>query len=187
MKLIKLNGPAKTLNAFTLIELLVVIAIIGILAALVIVSLSGARSKAQDTTRKNNVRNLDTALAQYFLDNSAYPNAVATEAANGIVIEDAGACRAPLASLVGTTNYLTAATACNEAGTNPHAYATAGTGADYSIGWQLTSTTDVAVTVGNGAYDAAADGAVATGGDVDFTDAGPFGDLAKVFVTYGPQ
>ena len=66
----------KTLQkrAFTLIELLVVIAIIGILASLIIVSLSGARSKATDTQLKNNARNIDTALAQYYQDNnSKYP------------------------------------------------------------------------------------------------------------------
>ena len=62
-------------RAFTLIELLVVIAIIGILASLIIVSLSGARSKATDTQLKNNARNLDTALAQYYQDQptAAYP------------------------------------------------------------------------------------------------------------------
>ena len=56
-------------RGFTLIELLVVIAIIGILASLIIVSLSGARQKANDTTIKNNARNIDSALAQYNLDN----------------------------------------------------------------------------------------------------------------------
>lgn len=45
-------------KAFTLIELLVVVAIIGLLASVVIVSVNGARKKAQDARVKNDVQSI---------------------------------------------------------------------------------------------------------------------------------
>lgn len=65
-------------KGFTLIELLVVIAIIGILAAMILVAVSGARAKARDSRRKSDLRSFKSALAQYFTDNDAYPATAAT-------------------------------------------------------------------------------------------------------------
>ena len=60
-------------KGFTLIELLVVVAIIGVLASVVLASLNGARSRARDSQRITSLRNLQTALELYHVDNGSYP------------------------------------------------------------------------------------------------------------------
>jgi len=62
-----------------LIELLIVIVIIGILAGIVI-GLTGvsARRKANDAQRKADIHEMQNALEQYYVDNDAYPAALAT-------------------------------------------------------------------------------------------------------------
>lgn len=60
-------------KAFTLIELLVVIAIIGILATLAVVALQQARSRARDSRRVADIKQIQTALELFFNENSRYP------------------------------------------------------------------------------------------------------------------
>jgi prepilin-type N-terminal cleavage/methylation domain-containing protein len=61
-------------KAFTLIELLVVIAIIGILASIVLVSLSGAESKGRDAKRISDIRTIQLALEEFYNDHNYYPD-----------------------------------------------------------------------------------------------------------------
>ena len=60
-------------KGFTLIELLVVIAIIGILAGLVLTSMSGARASARDAKRISYLDQIAKALAIYYNVNGEYP------------------------------------------------------------------------------------------------------------------
>lgn len=60
-------------RGFTLIELLVVIAIIGILASVTLASLTDARQSAQNTFRKEALRQLQVALEAYRNDHGSYP------------------------------------------------------------------------------------------------------------------
>ena len=59
--------------AFTLVELLVVAAIVGILAALLMTSLTRAKRRAQQTQCANNVRQLGLAIQEFRTANHTYP------------------------------------------------------------------------------------------------------------------
>lgn len=64
----------KTKRGFTLIELLIVIVIIGILAVIVVgLVATNARNRANDARRKSIMRESQTALEEYKVDNDAYP------------------------------------------------------------------------------------------------------------------
>lgn len=62
-------------KGFTLIELLVVIAIIGLLSTLAVVALGSARTKARDSKRLSDIKQIQTALELYHTDNNGYPAA----------------------------------------------------------------------------------------------------------------
>ena len=60
-------------KGFTLVELLVVIAIIGILASVILASLSGARIKSRDARRLSDLKEIRTALELYNDTHQTYP------------------------------------------------------------------------------------------------------------------
>ncbi len=67
-------------RGFTLIELLIVIVIIGILAVIVVgLVATNARNRATDAAAKADMREIQTALESYFVDNESYPATAAVE------------------------------------------------------------------------------------------------------------
>ena len=73
----------KNRKGFTLIELLVVIAIIGLLATLSVVALNNARLKSRDAKRVSDIKQIQTALEMYYVDQNGYPS-LATATALGV-------------------------------------------------------------------------------------------------------
>lgn len=64
-------------KGFTLIELLIVVAIIAILAAVAIPNFLNARSRAELSGVKSDLKNISTALETYMADNDMYPASLA--------------------------------------------------------------------------------------------------------------
>lgn len=60
------------LGGFTLVEIMIVVAIIALLAAIVIPNLMRAGARSQATTCINNLRQLDTAIQQFSVENGKH-------------------------------------------------------------------------------------------------------------------
>jgi general secretion pathway protein G len=66
--------PLRQQCGFTLIEIMVVVIILGILAAIVAPNVIGRVDDAQITKAKTEIRNLESSMKFYRLDNFAYPS-----------------------------------------------------------------------------------------------------------------
>jgi prepilin-type N-terminal cleavage/methylation domain-containing protein len=60
-------------KGFTLVELLVSISIIGVLTAILMMNLVGARERSRDAQKIQDLNSLKNALRMYYNDNNAYP------------------------------------------------------------------------------------------------------------------
>ena len=75
----KQDWNEKSLGAkgFTLIELLVVIVILGVLAAVVVFSVTGIQDKSKESACAQELRTIETALESYRAQNPSYPATIA--------------------------------------------------------------------------------------------------------------
>ena len=72
-----LNLQSDNQDGFNLTELLIVIAIIGILAALLLLTLSRSKRKAQQIQCVSNLHQLGLGIQNFVADNQAYPSGIA--------------------------------------------------------------------------------------------------------------
>ncbi len=61
-------------KGFSLIELLVVISIIGVLTAVLMINLVGARERSRDSQKIQDLNSIKSALRLYYNDNQTYPS-----------------------------------------------------------------------------------------------------------------
>lgn len=115
-------------KGFTLIELMVVIVILGILAAIIAPRIVGRTDEAKVTESKVQIKNFETALKLYKLDNGFYPS---TEQGLEALISKPEAGRIPANWREG--GYLEKKKVPADPWGTPYVYASPGQNGDYDI------------------------------------------------------
>ena len=115
-------------RGFTLIEIMVVIAILALLAALVAPRIIGRSDDAKVTDAKVQIKNLETALKLYKLDNGVFPS---TEQGLAALVEKPAVGRIPGNYKAG--GYLESKKAPKDPWGNDFAYLSPGEHGDYDL------------------------------------------------------
>jgi general secretion pathway protein G len=72
----------RTTSGFTLVELLLVVAILGILAAVVVVNVTGRREEAMISATRASIKAIASAIDLYEVDTGRYPNSLQSLVSN---------------------------------------------------------------------------------------------------------
>lgn len=137
----------KLRRGFTLIEILIVISIIGVLVAIVIVSVGSSRGKALDSKVKSGAVGLSKALSQFDVDKDQYPIPT-PNTVGGVVLGSLNSFLIP--------DYLSSDSALTSTGTAK--YVVTADGKNYAQARLLNYEKETPVTSGSGVYGTAAYG-----------------------------
>ena len=154
----------KVSSGFSLIELLVVIAIIGILATIIIASVSKSRASARDARRYADLSQIQIALEAYYNLNSSYPSTggawytVCTNGANSTAYTTSGSSGyVPDLAPAFISALPTDPSGCTGIGTY-HGYMYRSDGANYKIAADGTAEPGIECAVGKTFYDSRGSG-----------------------------
>jgi prepilin-type N-terminal cleavage/methylation domain-containing protein len=192
------NRPLTKHSGFTLLEILLVIGIIAVLAGIVIIAINPSKTLAtvRNTERKSDLKQIDSALSQYYIDNNEYPTSL-TSISDLTEICDTGASTSSseltstcdtaglinLSELVPT--YLTAIPKDPSATTTSHAgYKVIRTGR--KIGLSAPAELGQTITIGNVPETPALVDNCEVSGDATDPDCWSTDDIGRGYIVWGP-